>query len=174
VALALVLNVAAGVAAARAAETEPVAAAQADAAEGAEPVAVAQAATNVAWVDYDQGRQESSERTRPLLINFTADWCKFCKKMKAETYTDPDVIAYLNEHYVTALVDTQKQPAIAQKYFVRGLPTIWFLNSAGERITNLPGYVDAPTFLQVLAFIAEEAYKTQSFADYIGVADQED
>jgi len=132
--------------------------------------AAAGSGSGIVWLDYETGSALSSETGKPFMVNFTADWCKYCKKMKAETYSDAAVQAYLREHYVTALVDTEKHPNIAQKYYVRSLPTIWFLNSAGEPVTNLPGFVDAPTFLLVLAFIAEEAYKTQSFEEFMNAA----
>ncbi|MFO7652868.1 MAG: thioredoxin family protein [Candidatus Krumholzibacteriia bacterium] len=126
--------------------------------------------SGIRWLDYEQAIEQARVTGKPLLINFTADWCKYCRMMKAETYTDPEVIAYLREHYVVALVDTEERPGIAQQYFVRGLPTIWFLTSEGEPLTNLPGYVDAPMFRQMLAYLAEEAYRTQTFAEYLGIA----
>jgi thioredoxin-related protein len=129
----------------------------------------ARAAENgaVNWVDYRTGLILAAEQDKPLLVNFTADWCKFCKRMKAETYADPAVIDYLNERFVAAMVDTEVQQDIARQYYVRGLPTIWFLTGQGEKITNLPGYVDAPTFLQILGFIASEAYRSMTFSDYV-------
>ena len=121
----------------------------------------------VNWVDYETGLVRAQEQGKPLMVNFTAEWCKFCKQMKAETYTDPAVIAYLNEHFVATMVDTDEQQELARQYYVRGLPTIWFLTSDAEKITNLPGYIDAPTFLQILGFIASEAYLTLTFSDYV-------
>jgi thioredoxin-related protein len=124
--------------------------------------------TGITWVDYERGRALARERGRPLLLAFHADWCRYCRKMEEETYTDPAVIAYLEQHFVSAWIDTEEEPEIAQRYHVRGLPTIWFLTSEGELITNLPGYVDAPTFLKVLAYIATGAYETQTFPDFLG------
>jgi len=106
------------------------------------------------------------------MVNFTAAWCKFCKQMKAETYSDPAVIAFLNEHYVASRVDTDREPNLAREYYVRGLPTIWFLTSEGDKITNLPGYIDAPTFLQILDFIASEAYLELTFSEYLAAAER--
>ena len=130
-------------------------------------VSIAAGTAQVNWVDYPTGVARAQEQGKPLLVNFTAEWCKFCKQMKTETYTDPAVIAYLNEHYVATMVDTDEDQQLARQYYVRGLPTIWFLTSDAEKITNLPGYIDAPTFLQILGFIASEAYLTQTFSEYV-------
>jgi thioredoxin-related protein len=132
--------------------------------------AAAGESAKIDWVDYQTGLVRAQESGKPLMVNFTAAWCKFCKQMKAETYSDPAVVAFLNEHYVATRVDTDREPQLAREYYVRGLPTIWFLTSEGEKISNLPGYVDAPTFLQILSFIASEAYLEMTFSEYLAAA----
>ena len=54
-----------------------------------------------------------------------------------------DVAAALGRDFVPSLVDTDRRPDLKARYGVKGLPTIWFLTSAGEGITYIPGYVDA-------------------------------
>lgn len=132
--------------------------------------AAAEEATSISWLSYRQGREQASQTGKMLLINFTADWCRYCRKMKKETYTEPEVIAYVSEHFVPVMVDTQKERQIATEYYVRGLPTIWFLTSEGERISNLPGFVDAPTYLQVLRYIASGTYQQMDFKAYLDAA----
>jgi len=127
----------------------------------------------IQWLNYGQGLDLASESGKAVFINFTADWCRYCKKMKKETYADPEVIAYVNEHYVPIMVDTTKEKNIAARYSVRGLPTIWFLSSSGERISNLPGYVDAPMFLNVLRYIATGAYATSDFEAFLKAQETE-
>jgi thioredoxin-related protein len=121
----------------------------------------------IGWLSYREGRAKALESGQRLLINFTADWCVYCRKMKSETYTDPAVIAYLQEHFVPVMVDTQREQRIAAEFYVRGLPTIWFLASDGQRITNLPGYVDAPMFLKVLRYIASGSYEQMDFKTFL-------
>jgi thioredoxin-related protein len=125
------------------------------------------APTAIAWQSYQEGLVQAKELDKPVLINFTAGWCKYCRKMKQETYTDLAVIAYVSEHFVPVMVDTEKERRIAAEYFVRGLPTIWFLTGEGQRITNLPGFVDAPMFLNVLSYISTGSYLTMEFKPYL-------
>ncbi|MFH1843972.1 MAG: thioredoxin fold domain-containing protein [bacterium] len=131
------------------------------------------APTAIQWLEYSQGLEQASESGKAVFINFTADWCRYCKKMKKETYADPEVIAYISEHYVPIMVDTTKEKNIAARYSVRGLPTIWFLSSSGERISNLPGYVDAPMFLNVLRYIATGAYAAIDFEAFLKAQETE-
>ncbi len=122
----------------------------------------------IRWRGYEEGVAEAGRTGRLLLLNFTADWCKFCKKMKAETYTDPQVVAAVNAGFVPVMVDTDKDQRRAQEFFVRGLPTIWFVEKDGtSRITALPGYVDAPTFLQILKYLSTRSFETMDFKTFV-------
>lgn len=124
-------------------------------------------ATGIVWLGYEEGLARARETGRPLLISFWADWCKYCKKMKAETYVDPAVVAAVNRDFVAVTVNTTEDQKRAAEYFVRGLPTIWFVEKDGRtRITNLPGYVDAPTFRQILGYISSRDFEKMDFKTY--------
>ncbi len=123
---------------------------------------------SIQWLTFEQGLARARETGRPILVSFWADWCKFCTKMKAETYVDPEVIAAVNAGFVAVSVDTQADQRRAREFFVRGLPTIWFLESDGTtKITNLPGYVDAPTFVQILRYLSTRSFETMDFKSFV-------
>jgi thioredoxin-related protein len=65
------------------------------------------------------------------------------------------------------MVDTQVERGIAADFYVRGLPTIWFLTSEGERIASQPGYIENDMFLNILRFIATDSYKTMGFDAFL-------
>ncbi len=118
------------------------------------------------WRTYDEALNESVETGKPILIHFTADWCGWCKRMKRDTYSHPEVARLMNESFVPTMVDADANPQLKAEYGVEGLPTIWFLKSPGEGITYVPGYVDAPTFKQLLLWVSTESYTKQSFDDF--------
>jgi thioredoxin-related protein len=122
---------------------------------------------HIQWYSHEEGLVLAKKMEKPILVNFTAAWCRYCHMMKKETYSDHAVISYVNEHYVPVRVDTQRDQATAASYYVRSIPIIWFLSSDGQKITSLPGYVDAPTFLKVLSYIATEAYQAMDFESYL-------
>ena len=123
----------------------------------------------VVWRDLDAALAESREAGKPVMIHFTAQWCGWCKKMKKEVYGRADVAAVLNQDFIPAMVDTDRHPDLKAAYGVEGLPTIWFLTSAGEGITYIPGYVDAPTFRKILQWVGSGAYAEQSFEEFTAV-----
>ena len=118
---------------------------------------------NVRWESHREAQERARREDKPLLIHFTAPWSKWCDKMRRETYADRAVRAYLNEHFALTMIDTAKLPAMAAKYEVEGLPTLWFLDAEGRRLTHLDGFVSAENLLPLLEFIVARAYETSDY-----------
>lgn len=106
-----------------------------------------------------------------MVIDFHADWCKYCKKMDKETFTDSTVIALMNERFVPISVDTVKEKETAAEFGVRSLPTMWFLESDGQPINQLPGFVDADMFSIILQYVSTRSFETVDFQTYLKARD---
>lgn len=113
----------------------------------------------ITWLGYNEAMTTARDFDKPIFIHFTAPWCKWCVKMKKETYSDPDVIRYMDENFVAVFIDTEKMPSLARKYNVSSLPTLWFLTSEGEGLTAVQGYMGPENFLPVLEYIGTKAYE---------------
>ena len=104
------------------------------------------------WGD-DPVAAEADARARklPLLVDFSADWCKACKELEVLTFSSPEISERL-KGWVTARVDlTHDRPELAdlQKRFkVQGLPTVAFVTPDGKVLDalTLTGFEDAAAF----------------------------
>ena len=114
----------------------------------------AEAEEHVIWSDdHDGSLALAAEQGKPIIIDFTADWCAACKELEHFTYTDAEVIA-TSEQFVTVMIDAtdKKDPvanALLEKYDVKGLPTVLFLHPDGtvrDELT-LTGFEPADKFL---------------------------
>jgi thioredoxin-related protein len=121
----------------------------------------------IAWNSYEKGMALGKKENKKIFINFYAQWCTYCTKMEKETFKDKNIIDYLNKHFISIKVDTDKNKDIADKYFVRGLPTLWFVSSNGNKISGLPGFINSATFINILKFVHTESYKNMTFAEYL-------
>jgi thiol:disulfide interchange protein DsbD len=93
--------------------------------------------------------------TRPVMLDFYADWCISCKEMERFTFADPAVAKRLERFQliqadVTANSDADK--ALLKRFSLFGPPGIIFFDAAGaERGTlRVVGFQDAETFGKVL------------------------
>jgi len=82
----------------------------------------------------------------PVIVDFWAPWCGPCR-MVAPTL---DKIAKeYDGKVVVAKVNTDENPTYAQKYGVRGIPTMLFMNG-GEVIHSQVGALPEPMLKNVL------------------------
>lgn len=90
---------------------------------------------------------------RPVLIDFTADWCIACKELEHRTFPDERVQAKMKD-FLVLRCDLTKQDEEAERihkeWKIPGLPAIVFLDSSGEEIRplRLEGFETADAFLQ--------------------------
>src|SRR5829696_9296837 len=56
------------------------------------------------------------ERDVPLLVSIGYSACHWCHVMERESFEDPDVAAYMNEHFVCIKVDREERPDVDAIY----------------------------------------------------------
>lgn len=106
----------------------------------------------LAWL-HDEGEALAKVQAekRPLLVDFTADWCGACKEMAKETFADPRVMQKAG-HFVAVKIDATndedpKVASVMEKYQVKGLPTVLLIGSDGKERKRFTEKVDADRFL---------------------------
>ena len=131
----------------------------------------AEDAPAITWLSHEEGITTAERSGRMMLIDFSAEWCHFCKKMDEEVFTDPEVIRLINAHFTPIRVDTDKEKMLARLYGIEAMPTFWFLESDATRLSPLQGYVKADRFSAVLRYMHTRAFETLSFQDFLAAED---
>lgn len=86
-----------------------------------------------------------SESTgKPLLVIFSADWCKYCQVLKQEL-TDNDMQSALDE-YLICIVDVDERKDLKDEYKVQTLPDSRLLMKLKER-SSFIGYSGKKKYL---------------------------
>ncbi|MCC6739251.1 MAG: thioredoxin fold domain-containing protein [Planctomycetia bacterium] len=122
------------------------------------------------WIMEDyKGALELGKKSGKLVqVDWTADWCGWCKKLEAETYSDADVKKYLDETFVNLRMDKDKNEELATKMNVEGIPALLFLDGDGRVVGRIVGFLPAAPYLKAVKEIqangkklvaAEEALK---------------
>lgn len=106
---------------------------------------------SISWrVDFEQAVRESAESGKPLLVDFTADWCPPCREMKKEVWTDDRVAQEANARFIPVLIDVDKHGTLARDFGVRAIPTIKVIKE-GREVYSQSGYHDVDAMLKVMA-----------------------
>ncbi len=87
---------------------------------------------------YADGYQQARQEGRPMLVFFTASWCRFCRQMEAEAFNDGQV-ARLSRQFMCILVNADREPDVCQEFRIRGYPAIQFLTPQGVPLNRLVG-----------------------------------
>jgi len=109
---------------------------------------------SVAWQPYSEVAVAEISN-RGVIIDFYADWCIPCKELDALTFSDPEVIK-VSEEFETYKADLTESlsPEVEQlreKYKIVGVPTVLILNSNGEEVERITGFVTAEEFLEIIS-----------------------
>ena len=95
----------------------------------------------VIWHDWDSHAFElARQRNQPVILSIGAVWCYWCGVMQDTTFSDPDVVEFVNSNFVCVRVDNDHRPDINSRYNVGGWPTTAF--HLGDRISDIE--LDAP------------------------------
>jgi thioredoxin-like negative regulator of GroEL len=108
----------------------------------------------IAWFagDVDSAFARARSERKPLFLYWGASWCPPCNQVKATLFKRPDFIER-SRQFIPVYVDGDQPSAqkLADRFRVRGYPTMILFASEGSEITRLPGEIDPQQYLQVLA-----------------------
>jgi thiol:disulfide interchange protein len=113
----------------------------------------------VQWVPLDQAEALARESGRPILYDFTADWCAPCHQMKAEVFRNERLAELINDSFVPVrVVDRMREEgsnapavdALQQRYSVQGFPTIVIADADGRPRERMEGFRGAAPFEQMM------------------------
>jgi len=110
----------------------------------------------IPWsTDYKASVAKARQEARPVIIDFTAEWCGWCKRLDEEVYADNSVATALAD-YICLKIDVDKQPAIALAYNVQSMPRTIIINTHGEVVGDLNGYMPLGSFLEFLEGVKDD------------------
>ena len=126
--------------------------------------AMAQGA-EINWMSVGELEAAQAKEPRKVMIDVYTKWCGPCKMMMRNTFTNPDVIAYLNENYYAVKFDAEgpdpvefkgqtfsnptyvpNKPGrngvheLSRAFQVRAYPTLVYLDENLEMIAPISGY----------------------------------
>jgi thioredoxin-related protein len=154
------------------------------------PVPTQAANDQIRWYTWEEAVAASARQPKKLFVDVYTDWCGYCKRMDASTFTDPAVIQYLNENFYPVKFNAEQTADIQYKGHTlkfqangrRGYhelaaallddrlsyPSFVYLDENQLRITISPGYKTPDVLLREMRFVAGGHYKNMRFEQFQG------
>lgn len=125
-----------------------------------------QAQTNFRAISYDQALKVAAQENKQVFIDFYTDWCGPCKKMAASTFPDKAVGDYMNPRYVCIQINAEKEGVdLAKKFGVKAYPSFFIVDTKGNIVFPMVGYMEPDAFLAKIKGAADPAMTPKGIAD---------
>ncbi|MFN2396109.1 MAG: thioredoxin family protein [Bacteroidales bacterium] len=144
--------------------------------------------SQINWISIEEAEKLTKENPKKIFVDVYTDWCGWCKRMDANTFSHPYIIDYINENfYAVKLNAEQNEPIVfrgveyvnenpggrrSSHNFARALlqgrmsyPSVAFFDEQLNLITAIPGYRDAKAFEPILVFFNEDIFTDQPNLD---------
>ncbi len=83
---------------------------------------------------------ESVKTKKHMIVQVTAEWCTYCKKMEATTLADPEIATIINSSFVPVKVDADTQKTLVQRIKVEYVPSTVIISGDRKILAKLPGF----------------------------------
>jgi thioredoxin-like negative regulator of GroEL len=114
-----------------------------------------------AWLtSYTNALQVAKEQQKPVLVEFTADWCHYCKVMEKGTLQEATTLAAM-QAYVPLRLDYDKETELVRRFGIQGIPAFLILSESGDEAARTSGAQPAAEFAKWLKE-SEEAVRKQN------------
>lgn len=119
------------------------------------------------WIPADQAPAMSAASGKPILYDYSAEWCGPCQVMAREIFSDEKKAQGLSAMVIPVHVvdrmqeDGRNSPrvdSLQKAHGVKAFPTLVIVDADGKPAGHIEGY---PGAQQTLQWIAETAAKTQ-------------
>ena len=130
-----------------------------------------QAGEVMRWRAPDAALEEARATGKPLLYDFTADWCPPCRLMNEQLFDDRAVATDLDKRFVPVRVlDRQRETGrnapwvdeLQRRYRVSAFPTLVVVRASGAEPYRIEGYLGRDAVLSQLALGEAQARRASA------------
>lgn len=110
---------------------------------------------------FEAGARQAVQLRKPMLLFFTAEWCRYCHQMADEAFVNSDV-RQLADRFVCVEIDADAEPEVCSQFAVQGYPTVLFVSPGGTRLNRLVGKKPSRQLLSAMQWALHNVARTSA------------
>ncbi|MFN6945969.1 MAG: thioredoxin family protein [Cytophagaceae bacterium] len=136
-------------------------------------------ANEIKWMSYEEAVLASEKKPKKIFVDVYTGWCGWCKVMDKNVFTNPDIIKLVNKHFYPVKLNAESKKTLIYKgkemeerelarneFRATGYPTTVYIDSRGNLLESVPGYLEADVLQKVLLYFGEDHYKTATWDQF--------
>jgi thioredoxin-related protein len=140
----------------------------------------------IQWISLDEASKLAEKTGKKIIVDVYTHWCGWCKIMDQKTFSNSDVIKYINSKYLAVKLNAETRDSLIYKGIKFGFnpekranqlaylllngkmsyPTTVILNEKSEILTPITGFVEPQIMLKVLKYYGENYYTTMKWEEF--------
>lgn len=90
---------------------------------------------------FNEAKALAKEQHKIVFVDSYTEWCKPCKQMASEVFTNAEVGSYFNKKFISVKMDMEKTEGmlVGRRYSVNFYPTLLFIKPDGQLVTKAVG-----------------------------------
>ncbi len=142
----------------------------------------------IKWMTWQEVQEAEKTEPRKIFVDVYTEWCGWCKKMDQTTFTNPEIIRYMNNNFYAVKFDAETEEVIHfngkdYKYVPSGnrgynelaaeilngrmsYPTSVYIDEDLNVLFPVPGYLEPKVLEEILNFVGGNNYKSMKFDEF--------
>jgi thioredoxin-related protein len=141
-------------------------------------------AQGIKWYGFEEAVELCKKEPRKIFIDVYTDWCGWCKVYDRNTFSNPDIVEYMNKYYYPVKFNAEGHDTVRFQghTFVNpssgrrsthmlaasllngkmSYPTVVFMNEKFQLLHVQSGYLAPEQFAPFMVYMGESMYDTKT------------